>query len=861
MPWIRSLSQLSTEDAGSYGGKATQLGELIGHGFNVPKGFALSAEAFRYHFEDKLEAGLSSPTQLDHGPNRPRLQPALAQSLREGFDTLFDAPAPTNNTNQTLYVAVRSSALAEDGEHHSYAGQHATYYYITRDCLPEAVVDCWMSLWSAHAQAYRHALTIETVEPPPEMAVIVQLMVNADSAGVVFTEDPSGSFSNHSLIESTWGLGAALVDGRVSPDQFFVGRTGGIARSRIGTKRLYMPPGLRKPSKERLESLAPYKREQSSLTNKQVQQVAELGNNIARTLGNPQDVEWAFAEDELLLLQARPITGSSPLPTPDLEGTDNDTTHLKGRWVWFKPLAENFTEPLTPLTQDLYQRALPSIGRFINGRYYLNFDRVRRLLPLRGTDAEVAQALLLRGGAIGLNQINWLRMPLLLTQLGIAYLATGMFWHRSKALPANQIQRFTTRLRELEGSQVNALQALTQALYGKRVFEPAYNYPFFLNIAAGRYFILQGLLRSILKRWAPQLPTHLVDQLSIGEQGMASREMLNELSKLAQLIKADTELMTLSDQHLLSRLQTLPKEHPATKSLRRFLEHYGHRTARELELATPRWRETPETLLQTLLPLLGSEAEFPDAQQAYKQAQEKLKAALSWPRYWLANQLAQRTRHYVTTRENTRHQTAAVLGVVREKLCAAERELIHQGLLYYRGDVFFLLWNELLQLQQGELTWRDVQDKIRERRQQRLSRSRNTPPMTFNLGLEPPTLNHQLEDANTLVGQCASPGYAEGIARVVMDPASAASKLEPNNILIAPYTDPGWTPLFLSVAAVVVETGSYLSHAGTVAREFKVPCIVDVTRCTDRIPDGAKIRVFADNGVIEILEVPQNNGA
>ncbi len=190
-------------------------------------------------------------------------------------------------------------------------------------------------------------------------------------------------------------------------------------------------------------------------------------------------------------------------------------------------------------------------------------------------------------------------------------------------------------------------------------------------------------------------------------------------------------------------------------------------------------------------------------------------------------------------------------------VCAAERELIHQGLLYYRGDVFFLLWNELLQLQQGELTWRDVQDKIRERRQQRLSRSRNTPPMTFNLGLEPPTLNHQLEDSKTLVGQCASPGYAEGIARIVMDPASAASKLEPNNILIAPYTDPGWTPLFLSAAAVVVETGSYLSHAGTVAREFKVPCIVDVTRCTDRIPDGAKIRVFADNGIIEILEVPQ----
>ncbi len=846
MPWLRSLSQLSTVDAGAYGNKAAQLGELIGHGFNVPQGFALSAEAFRSHFENELEADFAPGAGPDHEHHRPRLQPALAQSLRKGFDALFAKVPATNRATQ--YVAVRSSALGEDGERHSFAGQHATYYYITRDRLPEAIVDCCLSLWSSHADAYRKSISSS---PVPEMAVIIQQMVGAQSAGVVFTEDPSQSFSDHSLIESTWGLGAALVDGRVSPDQFFVSRAGDIARTRIGAKRLYMPPGLRSPSNDRLESLAPHKREQSSLTNAQVRQVAQLGNDIAQAMGGPQDVEWAFADNELVVLQTRPITGVDA-------HTSSTADQVSGRWIWFKPLAENFTEPLTPLSQDLYQRVLPGLGRFINGRYYLNFDRVRRLLPLRGNETEVAQAMLLRGGAIDLSQLSWLKLPLCLVQLGFAYLATGMFWHRSKALPANHTQRFAKRIRELEQPQTDALQALTQALYGKRVFEPAYNYPFFLNIAAGRYFVLQGALRSMLKRWAPQLPANLVDQLSIGEQGMVSRDMLNELSALAQLIKTDTELMTLPDQRLLSQLQTLPVEHPVAKSLRGFLKRYGHRTARELELATPRWRESPQTLLQTLLPLLSSEAERPDAQLAYQQAQQKLKDNLSRPRYWLANQLVQRSRHYVTTRENTRHQTAAALGVVREKLCAVERDLIHQGKLHYRGDVFFLLWDELLQLQQSAASWRDVQDKILERRQQRLRLSRNTPPMTFNLGLEPPTLQHQPEDANTLVGQCASPGYAEGTARVVLDPASASNRLEANDILIAPYTDPGWTPLFLSAAAVVVETGSYLSHAGTVAREFKVPCVVDVSRCTDRIPDGAKIRVFADNGIVEILEEPQS---
>ena len=216
MSWVRPLREVGSDDVSAVGGKAAHLGKLMRAGFSVPTGFVVTADAFRAHYpEVSLE---SKPGVLQS------LQAVLLASLDEQFTTTFANP------NET--VAVRSSAIGEDGAQHSFAGQHSTYYYIRREGLSKALIDCWLSLWNEAALAYRAHASEQNRDIA--MAVIVQRMVQADRSGVCFSRDPTGFRSEDCLIESTWGLGAALVDGRVSPDSYFVDADGQVSQSNIG---------------------------------------------------------------------------------------------------------------------------------------------------------------------------------------------------------------------------------------------------------------------------------------------------------------------------------------------------------------------------------------------------------------------------------------------------------------------------------------------------------------------------------------------------------------------------------------------------------------------------------------------------
>ncbi len=244
MSWVRPLEEVSSVDVFEVGGKAANLGELINAGFSVPTGFVITADAFLAHYPEVSRE--TKPAAL------PELQADLLANLEEQFNTIFTDP------NET--VAVRSSAIGEDGAEHSFAGQHATYYYIRREGLSKAVVDCWLSLWNevalayrAHNEELRHTRDGDEKDGHFAMAVIVQRMIQADRSGVCFSRDPTGQRSADSLIESTWGLGAALVDGRVSPDSYFVDIHGKISQSRTGRKRYKVAENLANPDDNRLE--------------------------------------------------------------------------------------------------------------------------------------------------------------------------------------------------------------------------------------------------------------------------------------------------------------------------------------------------------------------------------------------------------------------------------------------------------------------------------------------------------------------------------------------------------------------------------------------------------------------------------
>ncbi len=823
--WVTALRNPANKDAARVGGKAARLCQLTTIGLPVPPAFVVSVDAFNAHFSD---------CTINVPPARPRVDAHLHAQLQHAFDELTSDPMGT--------IAVRSSALGEDGQNHSFAGQHATYYYVARGEVEQALVNCWLSLWSPAALAYRARLT----QPAPlGMAVILQRMVQAESSGVCFTDDPTGQLPGHALVEATWGLGAALVDGRVSPDRFFVAPDGAVSSRRIGRKRYKVAENLHNGSADRLDHVPAQQQAQPAISDKQLGAVVKLARRVAQHYDQPQDVEWAFEKGNLQLLQSRPITTRAGVPP------------VEGRWVLFKPVIENFHEPLTPMTVDLYQRALPGFGRFIEGRYYIDFDWMKRLLPFKVNDATLAEMLLLRGSPPELR-IHWRRVPGCMLAFALAYLTTGATWHRTARLTTTGLWRFAALAERVKrDDQHDALSALYRLVVGRHPLEPIGHRIFQANVSAGRYFILLDLLKWFLSRFAPQVDQGLLERVCTGDEDMLTRQMVDGVRNLAEIAQADERTRALLNGPPTSEtarlLSELPESHPFVIALEEFLGAFGHRCVKELELSAPRWREEPLAVLALARNYLGIDTAERTAQSygVRLAALDQLHQALAsrWKR-WVTDYLIRRIRYYVTLRENTRHFHCMAFDVLRAKLKRTEQVLLDSGQLKCPDDIFFLSWPEAKALERGDLGWTDVEPMVRARRRQHNERSRALPPSTLNLPL--PT-QKTAESENQLLGQCASPGYAEGIIKVVLDPTLGAD-LQPGDILVAPYTDPAWTPLFPGAAAIVVEVGSYLSHAGTVAREYQIPCLVDVANCTRDLHSGARARVFATEGYLEVIE-------
>jgi len=846
MSWTLPLADAATAGQAVAGGKAVRLGELIVQGFDVPPGFVVATEAFVRHLTEAgasllLDGEYPTPEMLERAAAHP-LDADLERAILDAYDAL------ARDSEGEFVCAVRSSAADEDGTAASFAGQHATYYYTRRSDLARRIVDCWLSAFTLEARAYRRQLGLFA---PPRMAVIVQYMVPSDIAGVTFTRDPTGQHPESIVIEACWGLGAALVDGRVSPDTYRVSRPNGrIESRRIGSKRFRVTQALLDPAGSRLETVPRYLQGESTLDDHKVAEVAELALACERAFGVAQDVEWAFSDDRLYLLQSRPVTRIA-----------EPARRIDGRWVAFKPVLENSTAPFTPLTVDLVRRVVTPMFGFIDGRLYLDFDRVRQQIPVAGDDAALIDALLLRKPSLRLD-LDLRRLGRAALVLVVGYLSAGVLLARTRSLPSSAFEDFAGRCRRiLEDSTLDAPESLKAILLPRHPFAPIGELVLHANVSAVRYFVLLGFLERLLARLAPTLPPQTLAALTAGRGEMLSRNMLRDLQGLASIAAERPAVARLlrADHfdELPHQLAAHPDAGPFVEALAAFMDRYGHRGTREIELASPRWREDPTPLFAMIRNVLRDTASTPslDSEGRRRAAEAVLETHLPGrlPRA-LVRYLCRRVAYFAGLRENTRHWHALGFATVRQKIQAVEQQLIADGRLKCADDVYYLHWDEILELQAGRSAWRHVEDRIRRRRIRHQRRSRQSPPLGFNIDVEPA---HQ--GSLRLSGQCGSPGCAEGRARLMNDPA-IDGLLVPGEILVAPFTDPTWTPLFLNASAVVVETGSYLSHAGTIARELGIPCLVDVAGVMDTLHNGQRLRVDATAGSVLLLDGPEEIG-
>lgn len=862
---VLSLDEVAAGDAGVVGGKGANLGELLRNGFPVPPGFVVCADAYA-RFLEVLDLG-AELRKLHSAPPREMAQHCAIirerleneELSRELADLIFAAhDRLIEDRGRPIVCAVRSSATAEDLGAASFAGQHGTYYYVDAAHLLQKVRQCWGSLWSPEAVSYRatHGIDHASVS----MAVVVQEMIASEVSGVSFTANPVSGSRDEVIIESSWGMGAAIVDGRVTPDNYVLERADLRVRSqRVADKRLMVAARLEAGQSARLEEVPNAMRRRESLTPDLLRTVAQWSLKCESHFGKPQDVEWAICDGRFYLLQSRPIT---------VMGREDIGRDVKGKYVLFKPLVENFTDPYTPLSDNLLM--LPPGFRSIRSWVYVDVEAVLRLLPFKVSAEALAEHLYSFEKDAPAWKVSISKLPALLVGGVMFLLVNAVLFLRTRNLPDGALDSYRALCAKVDAdASMGPADAVVRLLLLPKLGDPVGNMPLLINLSSTRFMSRMRILRRLVRRWAPEVRADAETLLGSGSEGVLSAEMGRGIWALAAEANRNARvrgiLLAQAPERALAELKSTTEAKDFLRSLDEFLAKNGHRAIKEFELRSPRWEENPAVVLGMVRNYLLIETEPTIHEKKAAEARAALIAELRARLQTLTLErafglrlrlilfAAERVRYFLKLRENSRFYYIMGFGVVRKKVLRIESELLRQGKLKCKDDIFFLRVNELSALQSGRLQWLDVEDRIRERRIEHIRLCKMGPPKTIGIELPEkyaPAAQH--EGALLLQGQPASPGAYEGLARVILDP-SIDVELAPGEVLVAPYTDPAWTPLFLTAGAAVVEVGSYLSHAGTVAREFGMPCVVDVAEATQRIRTGDRVAVDGNLGSVRIL--------
>ncbi|MCW5211716.1 hypothetical protein VU04_02265 [Desulfobulbus sp. TB] len=885
--YISTLSAVRKDDIDTVGGKGANLGELAGKGFPVPAGFVVSAEAYSLFFsslrlqknllslkDEKKENLVRSCGVIRNTITNAIFPGELAESILAAHQQLIG-----DRSGETL-CAVRSSATTDDLSEASFAGQHATYYYVERANLLRMIQYCWASLWSKEAVSYRNRYGLEH---SVAMAVVIQEMVCSEISGITFTADPITG-ADKIVIEASWGMGAAIVDGRVTPDRYTLDcKSLQVIKQRIAEKSVMVPSKLQSATSSRLTEVPPGLQQQQTLSPKLLKTVAGWALKAEKYFGFPVSIEWAFVDNNFYILQSRPIAsggrrGKSPAP-------------LVGQYVLFKAVNNRSAEPFTPLTAHLISLAASPVLRSIDGHCYLDLKYIRPLIPFHLSDSALVDLFSASSvnDSVSHGKFSFPKLALAaLLWLG-GYLLFGVFWARSRNLPKDFSERdilLCKENKETPGKKCDPLPSLLRLSLLPKIFDPIGTFPLWMNMSSVRHVISSFSLRMLIQRWLPERRTKAfalfhIDQDSFSSNGVhATLERL--VYKAGQFPSIRDQILHFPSDQVVDILKKNPNARPFLQLFKKFIEQYGYRAAKELELQSARWKDHPNHVIRLIRERLvkatnqfqrfkgkdgSGDKKFSTGESAGERThlmqsiKRELETTFFWERYvhlrwYLLLFFAEVTKRFRDLGENSRSYHLLTMSAIRKKLLCLEKEFMHQGVLKCKGDIFFLRLQEIAYIQQGLLSWPDIEERIHQRRHDLIRAARRTPARAIGVDLpdnrsSQPTFSKR--SCATLPGQIASPGSYTGRARVIMR-LSEASTLNSGEILVAPYTDSNWTPFFPTAGGAVVEVGSYLSHAGIAAREYILPCIVDVAGCTQCIQTGDLLWINGIKGEVQILE-------
>lgn len=880
------------------GGKAINLIRLAAAGLPVPAGLVITTDAYRSYVAHNDLTALITPDLMGLTAGDADQLEAASARIRAAFSAgdlpadLRAALASAVETYGGTPVAVRSSATAEDLPELSFAGQQDTFLnVIGTDAVLAAVVDCWSSLWTARAIGYRIRAGIP--HDDAAVAVVVQRMVAAEVSGVLFTADPLTGQRDKVVVDATYGLGEALVSGLVEPDHYVVGDGGQVLERTPGAKAVATVARA-----DGGVDTVPRASGGLALSDPQLVELAALGRRVEGLYGSPQDIEWAYGEGRLWLLQSRAVTSLYPLPDPSSAPGDPSWDGFPA-WLSFGA-HQGMLQPITPLGQDgliLLARGLTRLFggqtghqvttsvpflRVAGDRLWVRLDHAlrrpvgRRVVPIFLGIADPATAQLLT--KLDDPRLAVGTAPGQAPPVRVLRKAAPFFRKVASALPTMVHNPGQVRL-NLEAA-CNRLVTDAEARERAAAQSPAGEARLEARLDAMQDS-LEAAFSVLLTRFGPiMVPGALTQKrlVSLGGpdalttlrslDGNVTTTMDLELWRVAEVIRADSAArarFTSSDAHELAVAYTtgdLPT--PVTAAIAAFLATWGMRAVGEIDLGKPRWADDPTAVMSSLqaYAALPDDAETPAA--GFERGKTEAVAALDRLTATLTRQglmgrlrakqiaaLVKRVRATFGARETPKFTIVRILGVVRSGLLASGAELVAAGRLTEPDDVLMLHVGELRAAWESDpVTLRTL---VAERRAgyAREVRRRQVPRLMLGDGR---TFYEGVADPGdgSLGGSPVSPGVAEGPVRVVLSPANAG--LKPGEILVCPGTDPAWTPLFLVAAGLVTEVGGMMTHGSVVAREYGIPAVVGVHDATTRLTTGMRIRLDGSAGTITILD-------
>lgn len=882
-PFILSFIDIRAADLPLVGGKGANLGELAHAGFPVPSGFCLTTAAFQQFIDACADAAdlyalLDTVTSDDVESAR-----QVGQHVRQ---TLLNVPMPQavvqairqqwQQEGTDHAFAVRSSATAEDLPDASFAGQQDTYLNIQGETnLLDAIRRCWVSLFTDRAILYRCQNQFPHQEV--QLSVVVQQMVMAEMSGILFTADPLTGHRHTATIDASFGLGEALVSGLVSPDAYRVDKREHIIIDRqIADKQIAIFP--KKDGGTRQETLSEAQRSQTVLTDAHILELADMGNQVESHYGSPQDIEWAIVAGQIYLLQARPIT--SLYPSEGFQSPD-DSLHI----FFSGGHQQMMTNAMSPLSLSIMQCIIPgsrgqngiesAYGSVSGGRLFLDITRALRhpllrkivlagLSQFNALAPEMLQIVMQRpefrrphGLSLSYSQLR--------SVLHMAYRILSTLWWRDLTGSVEEVdKRVAQQIKDVK-AKINGVPAGKSQI---RVMINVLNSLLFVVINWAPQFIAGEIAKRLMvrlgRKWAD--PDNL-EAMSLGLPGNVVTEMNLAVGDLADTARRSPQLAAFfnalgnDSQTWLAQAAQIKDSGPFFQAWELFMDQYGARGPSEIDIKALHWYEEPLPLLQVIASYLQNEpgSHRKQHQKLVTSRETAVNHLFTQSSYgiwgWLRTRLMKRLNHVMyhgsVLREHHKFMMVQDLRTIKEVLQETAVTLAETNKLAHPDDIWFLSWPELLAIWDNNAL--DFVKLIPARRADLIRFQKMTPPMVITSDGETPVVKHYVADAppGALVGNPVSAGIAEGTIRVIHDPQTET--LKPGEILVATFTDPGWTPLFINASGLIMEVGGNLTHGSVVAREYGIPAIVGVREATKTLQTGQQVRIDGNRGIIEIL--------